>query len=180
MKRKAALLALLLLLPLPLCSCGSSRAAVSGGGSETAVLESAISALLSADEDGYLSAFPPQMAKDYEEQNVCRYYFGCADTGEWLESVREAYLENYGSGVSVKGRLVSVTEKDAEALGDLNLDYYTYERYVTAENTERAIEATLEYEIKGKNHGESKKAHIYFVRQGGKWYLHPCLAFFTF
>lgn len=179
MKRLAAIL---LLLAVLLCACGNKEEAVfiEGGAEETAALTTALTALLNGNAQDYLSAFPPEMVKDYEEQAVYAYFFGIADMGVWLEGSLAAYKAAYGSGITVKGKLTSVAAAELASLGDANLDYYTYKRYVTAENTETVLNAVFEYTIKGGDGEDNKTAQIYFVKQAGKWYLHPCFAFYSF
>ncbi len=178
MKRLSALL---LLIPLLLCACGGEKTAtVSGGGEEARALEAALTALLSADADTYLSAFPPEMGEDYEEQYVYSYYFGAGSMEEYLEASLAAYGESYGDGIRITGEIVSIEVTDVEAFGDANLDYYTYNRYVTEENTEEAKSAVFKYTVGGDRGSEEKEARIYFVKQNGSWYLHPCFAFYSF
>lgn len=176
------LTALLLLTAVLLCACGSEENAVviNGSDAEVAVLTAALTALINGNAAEYLSAFPPEMVKDYEETDVYGYFFNISDMGAWLKGSITSYKEAYGSDITVNGALTSVAETEVDKLGDANLDYYTYKRYVTVENTQAVHTATFEYTIKGENVVENKTAQIYFVKQEGKWYLHPCFAFYSF
>lgn len=174
--------AILLLVALALCSCGGKEGTVSvtGGGEEVAALNLALSALIDGDADKYLSAFPPQVAEDYEKLDVYMYFFSLADMSAWLKSSLVSYEDAYGKGISINGSLSAIIETEVAALGDANLDYYTYMRYVTAENTEKVISAVFNYTIEGDSGNEQKAAKLYFVKQDGKWYLHPCFALYSF
>lgn len=176
------LVLLTLAMALALCACGKEggQAHVSGGGEEAAVLETALTALLCADAEAYLSVFPPEVAEDYETQQVYSYFFGAADCKAWLDAGLSSYAEAYGDGVRIDGAITSSEEAAVSSLDDENLDYYTYRRYVTEENTEKLISAVFEYTVKGDKDSEEKTARIYFVKQGGKWYLHPCFTFYSF
>ena len=174
---------ILLVISVLLCSCGGDDGqdvSISGGGDEAAVLNTALSALIEGDADKYLSAFPPKMAEDYEKLDVYMYFFSLPDMSAWLESSLVSYKEAYGKSIKINGSIGSVMETKVEALGDANLDYYTYMRYVTEENTEKVLSAVFNYTIKGDSGSEEKAAKLYFVMQDGKWYLHPCFALYSF
>lgn len=175
--------ALALVLLVSACAgCGDGGAARNTGGGDPVLepLQAAFEGLLERDGDRYLSAFPPQMAADYEAGAVYRVFFGLDGMESWLELAMEANEESYGGGISVEYALLSKTDSDAGGLGEINLDYYTYKRYVSAENTESVCILELSYTIGGDAGSESKLARLYAVRQEGKWYLHPCHAFYMF
>ncbi len=178
-KTRTAALLLLILLAFSACTVDASQVSVSGDKEETAILETVLGAMLNADEKAYLSVFPEEMVKDYEETDVYGYFFMAEDMEAWLAASLSTYSTNYGKGIKISGTVTSM-ETEVEALGDANLDYYTYKRYVTEENTEAVRIATFNYKISGSSTDEEKTAKIYFVKQQGKWYLHPCFAFYLF
>lgn len=181
MKRIALLLALALALSLCGCNYGSGNTVSLRGDSEaTTVLTMVLDAVLACDAEAYLACFPPEMVSDYAEYDVYGYFFSSEDMRTWLERCSAVYAEAYGNDITVTGTLVSEAVEDVERFGDANLDYYTYKRYVTRENTEAAYTVALEYTVKGSGGSETKTADIYIVKQDGAWYLHPCFAFHSF
>lgn len=181
MKRIALLLALAL--TLMLCGCtGASDETVSlrGDSEATTLLASVLDAVICCDAEAYLACFPPEAVSDYDKYDVYGYFFSAENMRVWLERCSSVYSDTYGDNISVKGTLVSETVDDVELFGDANLDYYTYNRYVTRENTEAAYTVTVEYTVSGKTGNESKTAEVYLVKQNGVWYLHPFFIFYSF
>lgn len=181
MKRIALLLALTLTLALCGCNYVSGKTVNLQGDSEaTTVLAAVFDAVLNCDAEAYLSCFPPEMISDYAEYDVYGYFFSAEDMRTWLERCNVINAENYGDDITVTGKLVSQAIDDVELFGDANLDYYTYNRYVTRENTEAAYTVALEYTVKGSSTSCTKTAEVYIVKQNGVWYLHPCFSFHSF
>lgn len=177
------LTAVLLLAAVLLCACAQppkSYVNIVDTGYETRAVNTALNALIDGNADVYLSVFPPQMAEDYKKFDVYSYFFCIKDMDAWLDLSLASYNETYGENIKIMGKISSVMEITVDALGDANLDYYTYVRYVTEENTEKVISAVLDYTIKGDKSSEEKTAKIYFVKQDGDWYLHPCFALYSF
>lgn len=143
-------------------------------------LQTALTALINGDGEGYYKAFPPKMEEDYKTQEVCAYYFSFTDMSSWLENAMRVYDVSYGKGLYIKGEIVSSEKVALSTLGDANLDYYTYMRYATEENTEEVQRAVFSYTIGGDESMEEKEATLYFVKQDGKWYLHSYYAFYNF
>jgi len=175
------LLYILLVLALCLSACGSETGvSVENSTDFTTPLETALAALLEGDGDAYLKAFPPQMVKDYKEQDVYLYYYSLQDMTAWLKNNLRIYGTSYGKDFFIRGSIVETKKLEVSSLGDANLDYHTYLRYVTPENTEEVQMALFSYKIGGSESSEEKEARLYFVKQKDKWYLHPCFAFYTF
>lgn len=181
MKRLALLLALAL--SLVLCGCGNANGttvSLQGDSEATELLSSALDAVINCDAEAYLACFPPEAVSDYDKYDVYGYFFSAEDMHTWLERCKVINVENYGEHITVTGTLVSETIDDVELLGDANLDYYTYNRYVTLENTEAAYIVSLEYTVKGSDTDMTKTAEVYVVKQNGIWYLHPFFIFHSF
>lgn len=181
MKRIAILLALAL--TLMLCGCGGAggkTVSFQGDSEATALIASALDAVLNCDAEAYLACFPPEAVSDYDKYDVYGYFFSAEDMHTWLERCNVINVENYGEHITVTGKLVSEAVDDVELFGDANLDYYTYNRYVTQDNTEAAYTVALEYTVKGSGGSTAKTAEVYIVKQNGVWYLHPFFIFHSF
>ncbi|MBQ3081056.1 MAG: hypothetical protein IJC49_01220 [Clostridia bacterium] len=174
-------LCLIVLISLMLTSCGGGEAVTLDDLPAFATpLETALKGLMSGDGDAYLNAFPSKMAEDYKQQEVYLYYYSLEDMTAWLGNNLRIYKESYGSSPFINGSVGEIRTVSVESLGDANLDYHTFVRYVTEENTEEVKSAVFTYTLGGDDGKESKEATLYFVKQNGKWYLHPCFAFYTF
>lgn len=181
MKRIALLLAFTLTIMLCGCSGASDKTVSLRGDSEaTTLLASVLDAVICCDAEAYLACFPPEAVSDYDKYDVYGYFFSAEDMHTWLERCNVINVENYGDHITITGTLVSETVDDVELFGDANLDYYTYNRYVTQKNTEAAYAVTLEYTIKGSFMSYTKTAEVYLVKQNGVWYLHPFFIFYSF
>lgn len=175
------LLYILLVLSLALSACGNEKGVSVENLTEAAApLETALTALLDGDGDAYLNAFPPEMVKDYKEQDVYLYYYSLQDMTAWLKNNLRIYGASYGKDFFIRGSIVKTEKLDVSSLGDANLDYHTYMRYVMPDNTEEVQSVLFSYKIGGTEGSEEKEAKLYFVKQKGTWYLHPCFAFYTF
>ncbi len=172
---------LLVLVCLCLSSCGADGGVKLSELPDFAKpLETALTALLKGDGEGYYKAFPPKMQEDYTVQDVCAYYFSFTDMSSWLENALRIYDVSYGKDLYIKGKIVSNEKVALSSLGDANLDYYTYMRYPTEDNTEEVQKAVFAYTVGGEKTSEEKEATLYFVKQDGKWYLHSYYAFYNF
>ncbi len=175
------LIYVLLVLCLCISSCGSETAvSVKDAPDFAAPLERALNALLEGDGEDYYKEFPPRMVKDYKEQEVCLYYYSLQDMSAWLKNNLRIYGDSYGEDFYIRGSISRIEMASVAAMGDANLDYHTYMRYVTEENTAEVMAAYFNYTIGGSEGSEEKEAKLYFVKQEEKWYLHPCFAFYTF
>ena len=175
------LIYVLIILCLCISSCSAEPAvSVENAPSFAAPLEVALKALLDGDGDAYLKAFPPEMVKDYKEQDVYLYYYSLQDMTAWLKNNLRIYGTAYGDDFYVRGSISSLEKLSVDSLGDANLDYHTFLRYVTPDNTEEVMALLFSYKIGGSEGSEAKEARLYFVKQKGVWYLHPCFAFYTF
>lgn len=178
---KKAITILTLAICIMLTACGNKQAVqLDSLPDYAAPLQTALSALVSGNGDAYLSAFPPKMAEDYKIQDVYLYYYSLQDMSAWLNNSLRVYGEGYGKGLKIKGSISSSADITVAELGDANLDYHTYMRYVTEENTRSVKSAVFSYTIGGEDSSETKTAKLYFVNQNGTWYLHPCFAFYMF
>jgi len=178
MKRLTALMLALLLF---LAACGGEKTVtVKNAQGFASPLKTALNALFEGDGEAYLKAFPPQMAEDYKTQDVYLYYYSLEDMGAWLNNSLRVYGDVYGKSLKLSGSISAEKTVDTESLGDVNWDYHTGLRYVTADNTEETRSAVFSYTIGGDTSKESKEATLYFVKQNGVWYLHPCFAFYSF
>lgn len=172
---------LILLISLCLVSCGNGAAVtVSNAPDFAAPLEMALNGLMNGDGEAYLKAFPSKMAEDYKAQDVYLYYYSLQDMTAWLKNNLRIYGVSYGKDLFIKGSVADGKAVSVDSLGDANLDYHTYMRYVTEENTEEVQTAVFSYTVGGDDGSEKKEAKLYFVKQNGVWYLHPCFAFYTF
>lgn len=177
--RKAIILLLVFLFCLT--ACGSEAGvSITDAPDFVAPLEVALKGLIDGNGESYLSAFPSKMVEDYKIQDVYLYYYSLSDMTAWLKNNLRIYGESYGGELFVKGGIEDVKTVAVSSLGDANLDYHTYMRYVTEENTQEVKAATFRYTIGGEDSSEEKEALLYFVKQDGVWYLHPCFAFYTF
>ncbi len=172
---------------LALSACGKDEGVSFKGTSEkTAPVEKAITAIFNGDGDAYYSAFPPSLKEHYEESYVIAGVFApCKTMSEYLstymiKSNKANYGEDYAVAVEfLSEEQISVAELDAMA-ADPNLDYYTYKRFVTEENTEEVWRIKLKLSYSGSYGEEEKDQTVYVVKQDGKWYLHPHFVFYGF
>lgn len=174
-------LCLITLTAIILTSCGGGKSVTLNELPDFAApLKVALEGLMSGDGDAYLEAFPPKVAEDYNVQDVYMYYYSHKDMTAWLGNNLRIYGDSYGKSPFINGSVGEARDVTVKSLGDANLDYHTYMRYVTEENTEAVKCAVFTYTIGGDDKKESKMATLYFVKQNGKWYLHPCFALYTF
>ena len=140
-------LCLIVLISLMLTSCGGGEAVTLNDLPAFATpLETALKGLMSGDGDAYLNAFPSKMAEDYKQQEVYLYYYSLEDMTAWLGNNLRIYKESYGSSPFINGSVGEIRTVSVESLGDANLDYHTFVRYVTEENTEETPEENTENE----------------------------------
>ncbi|MBE6678248.1 MAG: hypothetical protein E7597_05600 [Ruminococcaceae bacterium] len=191
-KKKLIILAVAALLVitatvLALSACDKDEGvSFKGTSQKTAPIEKAVSAIYNGDGDAYYSAFPSALKEHYEESYVVAGVFApCKNMSEYLSTymvkVNKAnYGEDYAVAVEfLSEEQISVAELDAMH-SDPNLDYYTYKRFVTEDNTEEVWRIKLKLSYSGSYGEEEKDQTVYVVKQNGKWYLHPHYVFYSF
>lgn len=168
-------------------ACGNKDAvSFEGTDDKSSPIETAITAIVNGDGEGYYSAFPPELKEAYEDGYVIKGTFApCNTMSEYLTNymvkVNKAnYGEDYTLAVEFFGEeQITVAELD-DMNNDPNLDYYTYKRFVTEENTEEVWRIKLKLSYEGSYGNEEKEQSVYVVKQDGCWYLHPHFVFFGF
>ncbi len=191
-KKKLIILAVAALLvitatALALSACGKDEGvSFKGTSQKTVPIEKAISAIYNGNGDDYYSAFPPALKENYEELRVIEGYFApCNTMSKYLSTYMvKVNKANYGEDYAVAVEFVSeeqISVAELEAMNsDPNLDYYTYKRFVTEENTEEVWRIKLKLSYSGSYGEEEKDQTVYVVKQNGVWYLHPHFVFYGF
>ena len=168
-------------------ACGNGdTVSFEGTDAKSSPIETAITAIVNGDGEGYYSAFPPALKEAYEEGYVISGTFApCSTMSEYLTNymvkVNKAnYGEDYTLAVEfLDEERITVAELDTMT-NDPNLDYYTYMRFVTEENTEQAWRIKLKLSYEGSYGSEEKEQSVFVVQQNGYWYLHPHFVFYGF
>lgn len=162
------------------------RLVFEGGGERTAPIEKALGAIFDGDGEAYYEAFPPALRETYDALYVVQGGFpGCADMSDYLKKcVHGINGQNYGEDYCLFVKVLSEKEISVEALeslpGDVNLDNYTYQRFVTESNTDAVFSVEIRLCYEGELDSEEKEIELYVIKQDGEWYLHPFFAFYGF
>lgn len=182
MKRLKRIFATVLIFALALsaAACGSDTVSIDGGGAYDGALTALFEGLLRGDGDTYYSAFPPALKEVYEDMHTVAVFHGCDTMSGFLEGVVEEWEHYCGKDPSVS---IEVESDVAEVITDSDekhLDHYTYQRFVTTENTSDMRKLELHLEFEGDASEKEEDFTVYVVKQDGKWYVHPVFVFSYF
>ncbi len=167
-------------LTLSAAACSGGRVDIDNGGAYDGALMALFEGLLSGDGELYYSAFPPRMKEVFEDMRTVPVFHGCDTMSGFLEGVVEEWERYCGKNVCLSIDVESDVAEPVIDSDDKHLDHYTYQRFVTTENTEEMRKLELELEFEGDGGEKEESFTVYVVKQNGKWYVHPVFVFSYF